>query len=105
MSEAQERISAAGFNYEDTARQMLPSQEGYALLAILDVVRQIGIEMFEPVEEVTLEVGVSGAETLYSGAAPELPVTRHVTVREHYCPVSRRVEDGTKQECGCAGDD
>lgn len=96
-NEAQGRINDAGANFEHLAHNQPPSMEGYALLALVDVVRQVGIEMLGvdttiySMEESAEEL--AAPETLYVGGED---VTQRYGLREDVVrAIDKGVEDGT----------
>ena len=109
---AQERINQAGYDYFEGARRD-PTASGAtasAILALTEVVRQIGIEMVATAA-VTFEMEETAQEladqTVYASTewAERASVTRHVTdppiPAEHYCSRDRMVLPGSAERCGC----
>lgn len=105
-NEAQGRINEAGYTGEQQAWQSSGSLHGLtsAVLALVDVVRQVGIEMLADhttiyeMDETAQEL--AEPETLYVGGEAQ-PVTNPVTASdiEHYCGKERRVVDGARRDC------
>lgn len=103
-NEAQGRINEAGYTGEQQAWQSSDSLHGLtsAVLALVDVVRQVGIEMLAvdttiyEMESVAEEL--AAPETLYvGGEAVTSPVTPSDI--EHYCQQERRVVGWARRAC------
>jgi hypothetical protein len=120
MSEAQDRIDAAGRDHEAQARIVHDPAQAvtHALLALTQVIRQYAVEQMEP-NDITLTLETE--ESLYHGDdgeihnagvtpvvgdpmdTPSLDVPGPVgEPMEHYCATTKFIEPGSKQACGCA---
>jgi hypothetical protein len=102
LNEAQERIFRAGDEFEVHARTFEWTQQGAATLALVEVVRQIGIEMLAGhttiYEMESAAEELAAPETLYTGGeAVTSPVT--ASDLEHYCQRERRVVGLARRAC------